>query len=222
MQSPITTIVDTNVDAMEALRDDWQIVFAGADCSPFLSWEWMSAWHRWFGTASTPFMIKTYRDDKLIGLLPLRTLKKKIFGMNLTELRFTGDQFGGADHLDLIAAPDDRAEVVRSMTKFLASKKHFDILTLTHISEGSAVASLIKDIDNKSGAQRASQKPVEVCPQIDLSGGWDAILKQSRRASNFKRRLKQLERKNAFEFRSVTAPDETGEAFERFLILHEK
>ena len=67
-----------------------------------------------------------------------------------------------------------------------------------------------------------SISPAGVCPQIDLSNGWEVVLRQGKRAANFKRRLKKAEARPDFEFRSVTDPAEAAHAFERFLILHQK
>ncbi|MDQ3799953.1 MAG: GNAT family N-acetyltransferase, partial [Acidobacteriota bacterium] len=69
---------------------------------------------------------------------------------------------------------------------------------------------------------RQNIEKTAICPQVDLAGGWEAVLKNSKRGSNFKRRLKQLEKMPGFEFRSVTSPEEAAEAFERFYRLHEK
>jgi CelD/BcsL family acetyltransferase involved in cellulose biosynthesis len=66
-----------------------------------------------------------------------------------------------------------------------------------------------------------STRELYVCPQVDLTAGWDSVLKNSRRADNFKRRLRQLRARDGFAFRSVTDPAEAPAAFERFLHLHE-
>src|SRR5262245_63407433 len=61
--------------------------------------------------------------------------------------------------------------------------------------------------------------PRYVCPQVELDGDWAAILRRSRRADNFKRRLRQLRARDGFEYRVITRPAESGAAFERFLEL---
>jgi CelD/BcsL family acetyltransferase involved in cellulose biosynthesis len=48
------------------------------------------------------------------------------------------------------------------------------------------------------------------------------VLAGSKRADNFRRKLKKLEKMPGFEFRSVTSPEETPAAFRRFARLHEK
>jgi CelD/BcsL family acetyltransferase involved in cellulose biosynthesis len=211
----------------ETLREDWRRLFAEAECSPFLSWEWLSIWHKWFGADSggrEPFILKAYRGDHLIGLLPLCSQKKNVLGMRLKRLGFLGEETGGADYLDLIAKREDKAEIWAAIFDFLKEENDFDLLALENLAGDSDSAQLLQNFGQNTAKKRFqyAEETTTVCPQIDLAGGWDAVLKTSKRASNFKRRLKQLEKMPGFEFRTVTAPGETAEAFERFFQLHEK
>ncbi|MDQ3800775.1 MAG: GNAT family N-acetyltransferase, partial [Acidobacteriota bacterium] len=85
-------------NVFEELREEWKGLFAASGgCSPFLSWEWLSTWYKWFGVAErTPFVLKAYRENRLVGLLPLCLHEKKILGMRLRRLAFIGEAQGGA------------------------------------------------------------------------------------------------------------------------------
>lgn len=205
---------------IELLREEWQQLFAATGCSsPFLSWEWLSVWYKWFGAGRIPFFLKVTRENRLIGLLPLCLQEKKVLGMRLGRLGFIGAGAGGADYLDLIAKPENKAEVLSAIFDFLKKEKDFDVLCLENLASDSTTAGFLRDFNEQQF--RYAQLTTAVCPQIDLSGGWEAILKNSKRASNFKRRLKQLEKMPDFEFRSITSPAEAQAAFERFFRLHE-
>ncbi len=209
----------TGPSALGSLKSDWQIVRARSSAAPFLSWEWMSAWQDHFGAGGEPFVLKVYsRDDELIGLLPLRRVATRAFGLAVTRFGFLGEGPGGADHLDLIAAPDEHEEALRSIVRFL-SATGIDIVTLNHLGDGSLTAQWLRQ--KLAGDAKYSEHKGYVCPQVDLSNGWDAVLKQSRRRSNFGRRLRRVEEREGFAFRSVTEPDELTTAFERFLVLHQ-
>ena len=206
------------------LREEWKQLFAASPNAPFLSWGWLSTWYRWFGADRKPFVLKAYRENRLVGLLPLCLQEKKVLGMRLKRLAFIGEAQGGADYLDLIAAPEDRTEILRAIFDFLKKENCFDLISLENISGDAAIVEFLRDF-NKTQAKlpfRQNVQTTSVCPQVDLAGGWETVLKNSRRASNFKRRLKQLEKMPGFEFRSVTSPAEASEAFERFFRLHEK
>lgn len=201
-------------DVFAALREDWSCLFAVSDCAPFLAWEWLSVWFKYFGTDRSPFILKVTRENELIGILPLCLQKKKVLGLNLRKLGFIGEAQGGADYLDLIARREDKAEILAAIFEFLTAEKSFDVLSLENLANDSETVGFF--------ANTSSVLQTSVCPQIDLASGWNVVLKQSKRADNFKRRLKKLEKLEGFEFRSITSPDEIAEAFERFYCLHEK
>lgn len=211
----ISVAVDTRQDAVAQLRDEWVGLFNGSKCAPFLAWEWMSSWETAFANGGRPFVLKAHSDGHLVGLLPLRS-RRKMFG---THVGFVGAGAGGADYLDIIARPEDRAIVAFAFLRYLsANGRNYDLLRLDNISTDSSIATRLRASRDRSHSER----PAYVCPQIDLSGGWDDVLRQSRRSSNFRRRLKRLEKLPGFEFRSVTSPDDLSAAFERFLSLHNK
>lgn len=242
MMSRITIEKADDENVFAALREEWRGLFAaaagvasaadgnGANLSPFLSWEWLSTWYKWFGEIRyKPFVLKAYAgENRLVGLLPLCREEKSIFGMRLRRLTLMGEKQGGADYLDLIAArPEDKTEILQAIIEFLKKENDFDWICLESVANDSTTAEWLRNIgrrcDGENQPLRLVAEKTAICPRIDLaSGDWEAILKKSRRASNFKRRFKQLEKTPGFEFRTIVAPSEVGAAFERFYHLHER
>ena len=207
-------------EVFASLRSDWQRLFAVCECAPFLSWEWLSSWFEFFGADRTPFILKVTRENQLIGVLPLCLQEKKILGMCLKRLSFIGEAQGGADYLDLIAKREDKTEILAAIFEFLETEKGFDVIALENLASGSETAGFLNN--SRKNGLRYRDLQTFVCPQIDLSNGWETILKHSKRADNFKRKLKKLEKTECFEFRSITSAAEIEAAFERFYHLHEK
>jgi CelD/BcsL family acetyltransferase involved in cellulose biosynthesis len=203
--------------AVDGLCDEWRSLAAAADCAPFLTWEWMSAWQARFG--GDPFIIKIHRGKDLIGILPLRQARIRIIGLGYTQLGFLGDGPGGADRLDLIARREDQYDAAAASLHFLA-KEGFDLVRLENLRPGSPTVQSLKNtvLEGVTHCERDGY----TCPQIDLTPGWDEVLARSRRRSNFGRRLRRLKALDGFEFRSVTSPAELSAAFDRFLDLHRK
>lgn len=200
---------------------EWQELFAGASVSPFLSWEWMSVWFENFGGDRDPAIFTVYRDEELIGILPMLFEKISVFGQRVHRITMMGDRAGGADYLDIIARPENRAEALAAVLEHLRSDA--DLMQFASLPGESPTISLLENYCLDSGRNyRYSISAAGVCPYIELTDGWDAVLRQSKRSSNFKRRLKQIEKMPDFEYRSVTSVAETSGAFERFLYLHEK
>lgn len=211
-------------NALESLREEWRNLFAASEASPFLCLEWLLTWYKFFGDGKTLFILKAYRDNRLIGALPLCLQQKRFLGMKIRRLGFIGGEIGGADYLDLIAKSEDKPEILQACFDFLKNETSFDVINLENLAENSAIAQHLKNSSAFGSKEifKYSASTTSVCPRIDLKDGWEAVLRQSKRASNFKRKLKQLEKMPGFEYRSVTSAPETPEAFERFFALHEK
>ena len=209
-------------DIFEFLRADWQRLFAASRCAPFLSREWISAWHEKLGSDREIYILKASRNNDLIGILPLCLKTKKVLGMTFRNLGFLGAEIGGADYLDLIAKDEDKADIWAQAFEFLRGQKDFDSITLENLAQNSATVSILENLCQNDKAFRFKTAISSVCPQINLESGWENVLSQSKRKDNFKRRLKKLEKAENFEFRFVTDKAEIAAAFERFAFLHEK
>ena len=58
-------------EAFSLLAPEWQALFNATNASPFLSWEWISAWHKWLGREKRPRLFCAREDGLLVGLLAL-------------------------------------------------------------------------------------------------------------------------------------------------------
>lgn len=222
--SLVTIKIESREDVFAALKSDWQRLFAEADCSPFMAWEWVSAWFESLGQKKIPFILTAYRDDRLIGILPMFLEKQTFLGMRYSRLSLMGARFGGADYLDLIARPVDKADALSAVLDFVHNGNYCDVIRFENLAHDSETVGLLQCFSraDTAGFNRSHKSVSATCPGIDLNLGWEAVLSQSSRKANFRRRLRALEKMPGFEYRSVTAPNETAEAFERFLLLHEK
>lgn len=220
----IVVKINREKDAFADIRQEWQELFAASGVAPFLSWEWLRVWFESFGDGKQPHLLMAYRGGRLIGILPMFSEEKLRFGMRIRRLGLIGEGVGGADYLGLIARAEDTVEVLAAIFAYLSSGEGRDAMRFEYIGSESALADGLRrpDAITDMGFSRMRETVSATCPQIDLAAGWDAVLQQSRRASNFKRRLKQIEKLPGYEFRSVTDPAATSDAFERFLLLHQR
>jgi CelD/BcsL family acetyltransferase involved in cellulose biosynthesis len=209
--------------AIEALRIEWQGLFRAAHAPPFLSWEWMSAWQQSLNRQRTPYLLCARQAGELIGLLPLGVEELPAFGglRQIRRLSLLGEGFGGADYLDLLAKPEAAHAAAVAIFEWLARTAEFDLLELDGLASDSPSLARLTERFETTPQLRYRCATRFVCPQVELAGDWSRLLKRSRRADNFKRRLRQIRNYGGFEYRSVTAPTEAGAAFERFLALHE-
>ncbi len=208
-------------EVFAAIRSEWQGLFASAGCSPFLSWEWMSTWFIHFGENKTPVLLKAYESDDLIGILPLYLESTSFLRMRFQQLSLFGTGQGGADYLGPIAKDEDADQATSEFLEFIQRELKADLTRLDSLDSRSHLVRHTQAAASvRNGLVRHSIDVESMCPKVDLSNGWEAVLTNCKRKSNFKRRLKKLEQYDGFEFRTVTHPTELAPAFERFLALH--
>lgn len=219
----ITIEVRQGADALEALRAEWQALFRLASAPPFLSWEWMSAWRQALSGQRTPYLLCARQAGELVGLLALGVEELPVLGAARRLRRFSllGAGFGGADYLDLLVKPEAAQASAAAIFDHLAQDAAFDLLELDGLAADSPSLAHLAARFATAQDFRYRLSPRFVCPQVELKGDWNSLLKSSRRADNFKRRLRQLRKQEGFAHRAVSEPDEAGAAFERFLALHE-
>lgn len=219
--SKLTVETMSGNGALDALRAEWQALFKAADASPFLSWEWLSVWQQWLGSGLTPHLLCVRAGGLLVGLLPLGKAKGRFSSLGVRLLSFLGEYPSGADYLDILALPEYQQDVAFAIFDHLAQNVPFGVLDLKSMAADSPSLRLIEKRFSKEAGFRYQLIPYFICPQVDLETGWENVLKHSKRAVNYERRLLQLRKLDGFEYRTITNPEEAGAAFERFLMLHE-
>jgi CelD/BcsL family acetyltransferase involved in cellulose biosynthesis len=142
--------------------------------------------------------------------------------MKVRRWSFLGERYVGADYLDVLAEPGREPEAAAAIFEHLAASGGFDVLELEGMAADSLSLPLLVRRFGGHANFKYRLKPEYLCPQLEINGGWEQILKRSSRADNFKRRVKQLRASEGFEQRVVTEPDQAAAAFDRFLVLHEK
>lgn len=207
--------IQQGVQALHTMAEDWRALYNATAAAPFLSWEWAVTWQQWFGTGKTPYLVCVYAEQKLVGLLAL--VHEQQWGMQRFSL--LGSGFGGADYLDILALPGAEKHVAEMIQKQWLAVHHFDLLELDSLAADAVAATLLLPPQNYDFTCPVTAR--YHCPQIPLQPDWPAVLKRSRRADNFKRRLRQLSAREGFAHRVVTQPADALPAFERFLQLHD-
>ena len=209
--------------ALSSLGPEWQALFDAANASPFLSWEWISAWHKWLGRGKHPRLFCARAGGALVGLLPLGEEERRVKGTSarVRRISFLGEQLGGSDYLDVLALPGYEQECAKALFGHIAERIEFDILELDGLScDSPSVPWLAYRFGGATNFEYRIE-PRYVCPQVRLDKSWEELLRSSSRATYFSRNLRRLSRLQGFDHRVITDPDQAEDAFERFLVLHE-
>lgn len=213
----------SGADALSSLAPEWQALFDKANASPFLSWEWISAWHKWLGHGKHPRLLCAREDGLLVGLLPLGEEERRLKGTpaRIRRISFLGEKLGGSDYLDVLALPGYEQECANALFGHVAEHIEFDILELDGLSCDSPSVPWLAWRFGSATKFKYRLEPRYVCPQVRLDKPWEELLQSSLRANYFSRNLRRLRKLPGLDHRVVTDPDQAVGAFERFLALHE-
>jgi CelD/BcsL family acetyltransferase involved in cellulose biosynthesis len=210
-------------EALSLLAPEWRTLFDLSNAAPFLSWEWISAWHKWLGREKHPRLFCARDGKLLVGLLALGAEERRLKGTpaRVRRISFLGDQLGGSDYLDVLALPGYEQECARVLFGHIAEHVEFDILELDGLAIDSPSAPWLAWRFGADAKFKYRLEPRYVCPQVRLDKPWEELLQGFSRASYLSRSLRRLRKLPGFDHRVVTDPDQAAEAFERFLALHE-
>lgn len=218
----ITIEIEEGVDALTKLRGEWQALFGESGAPPFLSWEWLATWHKWFGQEKYPYLLCAREEGTLVGLLPLCAEKRQLsrFSPRLNRISFLGECYGAPDYLDILALPRLKQKSADLFMNYLAGLRSFDLLELEGMSTDSYTLQLLTKNFANSARFKYKLVPQYICPRMSLDASWEDLLEQSQRTEYFKRCLRRLNKIASFEFRVVSDVSEIPAAYGRFLGLH--
>jgi CelD/BcsL family acetyltransferase involved in cellulose biosynthesis len=208
--------------ALVALRGEWDALLGSSACNRlFLSWEWLHAWWRHLGGARRLFVLAARRGPQLVGLAPLALAPPGVARLvPFHSLEFLGSGSVGSDYLDLIVRPGCEDDVLRALADRI-DRAGF-VLQLAQLLRGRSLAEQLAARLTPRGWSRQEAR-TDVCPYIDIQGQtWDSYLASLGTAHryNLQRRLRNLQRRYAVEFRRVTVEEDRGPALSRLIGLH--
>jgi CelD/BcsL family acetyltransferase involved in cellulose biosynthesis len=216
--APIIVHSSRDPARLRALCDEWRALFAAAgEPSPFLSWEWLSAWWRRFG-ARRPLWLLEARDGAgaLAGVLALSG-RAGLPGARGWQL--LGNRVGGADGLDVLARPGSEAAARSALAKALLDGGGWDALDLEDLPLDSPTVTAVREAAARHGVRIRVERRF-ACPGFALRGGFEAHLRRVRRRETYGRRVRWLASQAGFRIEVVTAPGEAIAAMADFLRLH--
>jgi CelD/BcsL family acetyltransferase involved in cellulose biosynthesis len=214
--------VEEGSEALTRLRMEWQAMFRASGAPPFLSWEWLSTWHKWFGREKHPFLLCARESGNLIALLPLCVEKRQSsrFSPGLKRMSFMGESYGASDYLDILALPGFKQKSADIFIDYLAPPHSFDLLELEGIAADSCTLQSLARCFGNDGRFSYRIAPQYICPRMSLDARWEDLLERSRRSDYFKRCIRRLNKIASFEFRVVSEANEIPAAYRRLMELH--
>jgi CelD/BcsL family acetyltransferase involved in cellulose biosynthesis len=183
--------------------------------SPFLTWEWFSAFAE-SPTLAAGSTVLVARDPSgvAVGLFPLQ---EAVGPRRLRTLRCASTVPLAADHLDVVAEPEDRPAVASAVAHHVARRMRWDVLDLDGLDgDGSLSASLARAL--RGGGCIVRRPHVERICVID-SRSADTERVRSLLVRRSARGLKSVRRAGG-GFAVLERPDEVGPALQALMTMH--
>jgi CelD/BcsL family acetyltransferase involved in cellulose biosynthesis/peptidoglycan/xylan/chitin deacetylase (PgdA/CDA1 family) len=142
----------------------------------FLTWEWMEAWWKNYGSNRSLFVLSAWEGDSLEGVAPLFVDQPSRGNGNLKCLKLIGDGSHDSDYLDCIARREWETEIVGAFVQFLEShRSRWDYLEFEGTPDGSASVRALTSYAGERSWKLASDRVP--CATLILPTDWNEYLK---------------------------------------------
>lgn len=193
----------------------------GKYTSPFMSYEWFHSLHLAFGSEcpfQTYLLIEHVDTGKVVALIPVAWRKVKLFsGFTVDGLFIMHSEPCYPDHLDLLALPDWRKEVILELLQWIKKQKA-DAWIFRSFTESSPSLGMIQNAFVSSGYfHREADYPCPYFqfPPADQLKPW--LKKRFERMMTVRRKL---EREHKVTKGIVRTQEEFDRVFQSYVDLH--
>ncbi len=205
------------------LRGEWQELLARSDASVFSAWAWLYPWYlRWSEGRRLFLLLARDEGGRLLGVLPLYLEERRSLGRPSRRLRLLGDEAVGSDHLGPLLDREAAAEVLASWARWLlAHRREWDVLEPRDVDAGAPWLSGLFGPLREAGLA-VQEEPRCECPFDTFEAGltFERYLARTKRADNYRRRRRWLERQPGYRIDRADRGDQLGEALAIFFHLH--
>jgi len=216
---PITSDVE-----FLGMEKEWNALLQESQTNAiFLTWEWLAAWWKAYGSGKELYILRIVRDGKGIGIVPFyrKTISK--YGFSFRVLALLGDGSSDSDYLDWISRKGEEEVVNDAVMNFLAKYcENWDLIILNEIPETSPHIPLFRQLTRQKGWYfDEAEVP---CAYVNLPSDWEAYLRslKPRMRTKVRSLTKQLEQNHKVWFDWCDKPDQLKPRLESLFELHKE
>jgi CelD/BcsL family acetyltransferase involved in cellulose biosynthesis len=158
-------------------RAEWELLLdEDPAATVFQGPRFLSAWHRVLGQRTTP-RIRTVHDGggRLLGVVPEGHVREGSPTGPVEVRRFLGGT-EVTDYLGPTSRREDRADVADAYVAALAEDRDWDDVVLGGLAVDSGWGDAFARAAGEHGLTVFERDTEDVCPRVDLSGGYDGYL----------------------------------------------
>lgn len=158
------------------LRDRWsRLVERDPDATVFHTPDYLETWLSELGRSTAAQVRTVHRDGSLIGVVPEAREREGSPRGPRRVIRFLGG-LEVTDYLGPVSAPGDRDTVARAYLDTLAEDRDWDELIAGGLPLDSGWIEHLTEHAEHHGLHVGERSDEDVCPWVDLSGGYDEYL----------------------------------------------
>lgn len=204
----------TTDQEFHALEPLWYELLVNSDHqSPFMSWEWVSCWWKYFGSGQL-HVITFQESNELVGIAPLYCTREP---WGIRSLRILGT--GLSDYMDFLIREGYGQTLYRTLLECVLTEDSFELISLEQVPPNRLET--LKEISRSSGFY-LQIKPRGHCYGVRLPASWDEYLQGlgKKERYNIRRQSHILENRHQVIFKRIHQPgEELGKAIEEFFGL---
>lgn len=172
------------LEDLKKYESKWAGLQKNESFTPFLSYEWIVEWLKFFKKGRKPFILLDEENDELVSLMPL-------IG-SMLRYRFIG--YNNSDYIDII---DQKWRFEQIMSLARGAIPGDAIIDLEHIPEDSYFLKYIKE----NFKDDTAVIPQESCPYMELAPDWEQCKSglNKRFRKNLEYSIRRLERDFRFD-----------------------
>lgn len=205
----------------DSLQREWEMLAEeDAHASFFHSPRFLTLWYEALGDRITARVHTIHRDGRLIGVVPEAHEREGSPTGPVEVRRFLGGT-EVTDYLGPVARPEDRGDVAAAYLRLLSDDVDWDEFVAGGLAEDSGWQHAFREAASETGLPVFAEDIEDVCPRVDLSGGYDGYLSRlpGKQRHELGRKTRKLVR-DAGEIRLVEVPaDAIPDHLDAFLDL---
>jgi CelD/BcsL family acetyltransferase involved in cellulose biosynthesis len=198
----LTLRVCRTPEELTSLASEWrQLDEAASARSPFLTWEWLSAWWSQCRGAAEPAVVAAYDGAALVGAVPLVRRRRQYYRVPVIELSFMGDP--ASDRQFFLDRTPDGSATDAIWHFLLTNPLRVHLLRLEQVPEDSLTARRAAGLSHGPNVEVASR-----LPYIAIAADWPTYEKGLSRKfrSEMRTRPKVFEAAGPWRLEHVRGP----------------
>jgi peptidoglycan/xylan/chitin deacetylase (PgdA/CDA1 family)/CelD/BcsL family acetyltransferase involved in cellulose biosynthesis len=142
----------------------------------FLSWEWIEAWWKNYGSDRPLFVLSVWEGNSLRGLAPFFVERVSRWGRNWSCLKLIGDGSQDSDYLDCIVQRGREHDIIATFVQFLESHRdRWDYLEFHGTPADSPCLAALQNVA-RGKSWRFSSEAIP-CATLPLPRNWNDYLR---------------------------------------------